>query len=317
MKFRVTTVAAITAVAAALFVASAAIASPITMAWSTVGNANNAPDPTTGFGSVGYDYRIGTYEVTNAQYAAFLNSVAATDPYNLYSMGMAVTPDGGIIRSGADGSYTYSVKPGMGAKPVNNVSWYDAARMCNWLTNGQGSGSTESGVYSFTSATSIIAITRDMSNPNQVFLPNEDEWYKAAYHQPFDQGGDADDYWLYPTSSNTIPTTVQANYGGVIGTTTPVGSYAPNFHGSFDMGGNVWEWTETLIGSIGVLRGSSFINSDASLLRSSFRNDINGADGTFFDSGFRLASPVPGPGSVALLAIGVVGALRRRRGAGR
>ena len=31
----------------------------------------------------------------------------------------------------------------MGNKPVNYVSFWDAARFANWLTNGQGSGGTE------------------------------------------------------------------------------------------------------------------------------------------------------------------------------
>jgi len=32
----------------------------------------------------------------------------------------------------------------------------------------------------------------------------DDEWYKAAYNQPAAQGGDSDDWWLYPTASNTL-----------------------------------------------------------------------------------------------------------------
>ncbi len=43
------------------------------------------------------------------------------------------------------------------------------------------------------------------------FIPSEDEWYKAAYYQPADQGGDTDNYWLYPTASNTEPTIATAN----------------------------------------------------------------------------------------------------------
>lgn len=58
------------AAAASLYAAADALAQPVTMDWSTVGNAGYA-DPTTGFGSVAYEYRIGTYEVTNSQYAAF------------------------------------------------------------------------------------------------------------------------------------------------------------------------------------------------------------------------------------------------------
>ena len=61
------------------------------MDWSLVGNAGNAADPTTGIGAVDYEYRIGTYEVTNAQYAAFLNSVDPTgsNTLGLYNSFMA------------------------------------------------------------------------------------------------------------------------------------------------------------------------------------------------------------------------------------
>ena len=261
--------------------------------WVTVGNAGNPADPTTGFGRVCYEYRIGKYEVTNDQYAAFLNAVAASDPNGLYNPLMGSDPRGGINRSGSAGSYSYSVMPNMGNKPVNFVSWYDAARMSNWLTNGQGSGGTESGVYTLTGANSISDITRDLRNPNQVFIPTEDEWYKAAYHQPASQGGDSDNYWLYPTSSNMINST-QANYGNVLGNTTPVGTYGANYYGVFDMGGNVWEWNQTLIGSsLRGLRGGAF-DLTVGFLRSSVPDDQNPA----FENdsgGFRLASPVPGP----------------------
>lgn len=320
------------AVAASFVAASAAFASPVTMAWSTVGNAGNAADPTTGFGSVGYEYNIGTYEVTNSQYAAFLNSAAASDPNGLYSTNMGSNARGGITRSGSDGSYTYSVRANMGDKPVNYVSWYDAARMGNWMTNGQGSGGTESGVYTFDGVNSISGITRDLSNPNQVFIPNEDEWYKAAYHQPAAQGGDADDYWLYATQSNSVPTIASAtatgdvanpgqdvvnylsgaDWNGQSGNVTTVGSAgSTSFYGVFDMNGNVWEWNETLIGSSRGLRGGSFGVNEVGL-RSSFRFDLNPSFENF-SFGFRLASPVPGPGSVALLGIAGVVAARRRR----
>ena len=53
--------------------------SAVTMAWTPIGNPGNAcdPQPDTGFGAgcfgaVTYTYSIGTYEVTNAQYAEFL-----------------------------------------------------------------------------------------------------------------------------------------------------------------------------------------------------------------------------------------------------
>ena len=40
------------------------------------------------YGAVSYDYRIGTNEVTNAQYAEFLNAKAASDPLGLYNTSM-------------------------------------------------------------------------------------------------------------------------------------------------------------------------------------------------------------------------------------
>ena len=62
------------------------------------------------YGGVTYDYRIGTTEVTNAQYAAFLNAKAASDPLALYNTSMGSDARGGITRSGVSGSYTYATK---------------------------------------------------------------------------------------------------------------------------------------------------------------------------------------------------------------
>jgi len=218
--------------AASLFAACATIASPVTMEWVTVGNPGNAPDTsvmndgTSGYGSVDYVYRIGTYPVTNAQYTAFLNAVAASDPNNLYSSPMGFSSRGGIARSGEPGTYAYSVRENMGDKPVAFVRWYSAARMANWMTNGQTTGpqdssTTETGVYTFDGVTSISAITRDLSNPNQVFIPTEDEWHKAAYHQPADEGGNSTGYWLYATQSNSVPTFATATATGDVANPGP------------------------------------------------------------------------------------------------
>lgn len=62
--------------------------------WAAVGNAGNVAD-VTGYGAVGYEYRISKHEVTNAQYAEFLNAVAATDTYNLYNSQMGSNGRGG------------------------------------------------------------------------------------------------------------------------------------------------------------------------------------------------------------------------------
>jgi MYXO-CTERM domain-containing protein len=334
----VKTFISVAAFAAVTGLGASVASATITMDWVTVGNAGNAPDPTTGFGSVGHEYRIGTYEVTNEQYATFLNSVAASDPNGLYMNLMGSDPYGGITRSGSDGSYTYAVRSNMGNKPVNFVDWYDTVRMANWMTNGQpigaqNSGTTESGVYTLTGRTSIVAITRNLSDPNQVFLPTEDEWYKAAYHQPAAQGGDVDDYWLYATMSNSVPTVAMAtaigdianpganvvnylngaDWNGMDGNVTTIGSAGnSSFYGAFDMNGNVIEWNETLIGAARGFRGGSFLFDEINM-RSSFRGTFNAINSFNPRAGFRFASPVPGPGSAALLGLGGLIATRRRR----
>jgi formylglycine-generating enzyme required for sulfatase activity len=106
-------------------------------------------------GAVGYTYDIGKYEVTAGQYCEFLNAVAATDAYGLYSSGMADVPNYGgcnIQRSGSSGGYSYSVAADWANRPVNWVSWGGAARFANWMHNGQPTGpqnasTTEDGSY--------------------------------------------------------------------------------------------------------------------------------------------------------------------------
>jgi formylglycine-generating enzyme required for sulfatase activity len=275
-------------------------------------NARNDPDPRNsesvpGIGAVAYPYRIGKYEVTNAQYAQFLNAVAVTDPNALYHTNMGSNARGGITRSGASGSHTYAVKAAMGEKAVNYVSWYDALRFCNWLHNGQPNGeqsgdTTEGGAYTLTGTTSIAAGTDPTHGANgrnagaRYWLPSETEWYKAAYYQPSGQGGDAESYWLYPTRSNAVPTVATADatgnvdndtanianynngadWNGQNGNVTTVGSGGPgsaSFYGAFDMGGNVWEWNEQTIGGFRGLRGGSWL-FDSGGLQSSTRGNV-------------------------------------------
>ena len=142
--------------------ARAAAGSAVTIPTVLVGDFGNANDALTGnlYGGVSYAYRIGTYEVTNAQYAEFLNAKAASDPLSLYSTEWAAMPAAGITRSGVSGSYTYAVKIDMGNKPVNYVSWYDTIRFANWLDNGQGIGDTETGAYTLLGGTPRRATAR-------------------------------------------------------------------------------------------------------------------------------------------------------------
>ena len=188
-------------------------AQAIDLATVPVGNPGNSRDPVHHldprgtFGAVEYPYRIGTFEVTNAEYAEFLNAVAMTDTHGLYNADMASDPRAGLRRGGVDGSFSYDVKPNMGNKPVNYVSFWDAARFVNWLHNGQPKGaqdntSTEDGAYTLGGVTNPESgIARNLTA--RWFLPSEDEWYKAAFHHPREEGGDTDDYWFLRHGNTT------------------------------------------------------------------------------------------------------------------
>jgi formylglycine-generating enzyme required for sulfatase activity len=234
---------------------------------------DNSPDPVTGYGWVDYCYKISRYEITNAQYAYFLNEVAAsTDSYNLYDSRMSTHIHGGIVQYNFSGGYTYITKNGYANRPVTFVNWFDAARFVNWLANGQPSGSqdastTENGAYPLNGAQSGI-IDKQAINPNTqqaplFWIPSEDEWYKAAYYKG---GGTNAAYWEYPTLSDALPGNSigglpnQANFVSFdkySATQSPsfstslnyllnVGSYSGSAspYGTFDQGGNVAEWND-------------------------------------------------------------------------
>ena len=328
-------------IASILLTALAVQSRAVTIDTVPVGNAGNAPDQVyansisnpsnLAFGHVSYNYRIGTYEVTNSQYTAFLNAKAADgDPLALYSTGMTSDSRGGIDRFRYGSHFEYITKTNMGDKPVNYVNWYDAIRFANWLNNGQGNGDTETGAYTILGGTPTpsngLSITRN-SGATWV-LPSEDEWYKAAYYQPAAQGGDSDNYWLYPTASNAAPTIAKANSVGDIsnpganvanyfsgafwnstfGNVTTVGSAGPlsaSYYGTADQGGNLWEWNESLVsGSFRVSRGSSFVYTTESLGASvRLLSDPKDSVSVF---GFRVAL-VPEPSGFVLAALGLIG----------
>lgn len=317
----------LTLLSAALWIAPAARAE-VAIETVIVGNPGNLPDQSYAYnnpeglqlGSVPYAYRIGRYEVTNSQYAEFLNAKAQSDPLLLYHISMGSDPAGGITRSGADGNFTYAARENMGNKPVNYVSFNDAIRFINWLQNGQGDGDTETGTYTIGESypggypVNPAAIVR---SPGAAwFLPTEQEWYKAAFHDPRTeaQGGPPGDdhYWLYPTQSDLAPTAATANavgdisnpganvanfdynadWNGQDGNVTTVGSAGPlsaSYYGTSDQGGNVWEWNETLFEEAGRgLRGGAW-NLNPYNMPANMRHYAKIATGSYPGIGFRVA----------------------------
>lgn len=307
-------------------------AQAVTIDWVTVGNPGNALDTryavpgfTPGFGAVPHTYRISKFEITAGQYTDFLNAVAKADPNGLYntSMGSISNFSTNIIRSGSAPNFSYSVASDFANRPVNYVSFWDAARFVNWLHNDQptgpqGPGTTEAGAY--------INIGNEATFARQpgakFWIPTENEWYKAAYYDPNHGGPGVGGYWDYPTGTNAKPGRDlteatnpgnNANYydnGFLINGPyyrTEVGEFelSASPYGTFDQGGNVWEWNETMISSFR-LRGGSFSPNlypgglDAS-------EPLNVDPGLVDDGvGFRVASSIPEPGNLTLCLAGVV-----------
>ena len=131
------------------------------------------------------------------------------------------------------------------------------------------------------------------------WLPSEDEWYKAAYFGPV-----ANVYYSYPTGTSNVPdnnlpsadTGNSANYhlnshyttGNGNYPLTDVGAYtlSPSPYGTFDQGGNAYEWVDT--NTPGILRGGLW-GDNAQLLDASFRYGLSPASG-FSGVGFRVAT---------------------------
>jgi formylglycine-generating enzyme len=293
---------------------AASQASAVTMDWTFVGNPGNAPD-NTGFGAVGYAYSIGTYEVTNAQYAEFLNAKAASDPLSLYNTSMG-SGTGGITRSGVSGSFTYSVISGRGDMPVNFVTFFDAMRFANWMNNGQGSASTETGAYTLLGGTptpSNPAVTRNAGAT--ILLSSQNEWYKAAYYSAISTS-----YFDYPAGSDATitcatPTATanRANCNNAVGDLTIKGSYTGSAspYGTFDQGGNVFEVTDTIsFGADRVARGGSYAFAASGAAAGSPNNAFTTTEAATL--GFRLVM-IPEPGTGLLLIAGLLGLAYRQR----
>jgi sulfatase modifying factor 1 len=303
-------------------------AGAVTIDWVTVGSPGNAND-NTGLGAVNYSYDIGKYEVTAAQYTEFLNAVAAEDTYGVYKTDQANV---GITRSGTPGAYSYTVDPNWANRPALYLSWGSAARFANWIANGQLVGpqdasTTEDGSYTLAGATTTAELNAVVRNPNAtIALPSENEWYKAAYYDPAIGG-----YWNYPTRSDTLPSNVlsdpapdpgnNANYHN--GTSSPsaftigppynvteVGSFenSESGWGTFDQGGNAFEWSERVVDNTRRVKGGAYNFYAVAMSVSGAPTNFNPA-GESYVIGFRLVNvtPLPEPSAIALAAVGLVG----------
>lgn len=252
-------------------------------------------------------------------------------PY-VYRMGVTEVPQDWITKATASGLTNVTADAWAGSQPAANMTWYEAAAFVNWLNTSQGYQAaynlTFSGEWSMTLWAAADAWTLGGENLYRhkdafYFLPSEDEWYKAAYHQ---NDGVTANYWDYATGSNSIPSAVASGttagtavYGSATNPPAAVNNAGGlSTYGTMGQNGNVWEWNESALdgsndsSSEGRTYRGGFLVSPESNLRSSLRvgnfpsYSVNGL-------GFRVAS-VPEPSStVLMIGSGLFFLARRRR----
>jgi len=276
-------------------------ANQFTIDFTEIGNPNNSAD-LNGFGSVGYNYRIGTYEISQNQ------------------LNLAVASGLSHVTAGA----------WSGDKPAASMSWYESAAFVNWLNVSTGfqpaydltwSGSAWSMTLWTAGDPGYDASNQYRNSLAKYFLPSEDEFYKAAFGKI-----DGSGYYLYPTASNTPPTAVTS--GTASGTAVynqswpqgPASVYeagGSSSYGTMGQGGNIQEWQESSSNGLNnntgdnrMVRGGYWYGGSSDALDSSTRSSyFPSADYT--QLGFRVASSslapapatVPEPGTYAASSI--------------
>lgn len=108
-------------------------------------------------GSVGYKFLMGKYELTNLQYAYFLNDAEVDGGATARSSFMIFMPDGSVVTTGGEmmfdrtqSSINYNPLAAVGLRyvpqvdrvnhPVTGLTWLGAVKFCNWMTIDQGLG---------------------------------------------------------------------------------------------------------------------------------------------------------------------------------
>ena len=266
-----------------------------------IGNTGNTADTTT-YGAVPYEYRVGTYEITQ----------------------------NAITKATASGMANVVAGAWTGNQPAADIDWYEAAAFVNFLNTRSGktvaydltfsNGSWSMALWSSEQAWTAGGTNLYRNKDAFYFLPSENEWYKAAYYNAAGAN-----YFLYPTASNTAPTAVASGTNAdtavyqfmsfspaVVNAAGGLSSY-----GTMGQGGNIWEMNETAFDGSNnspsesrALRGGSYPN-DATRLASSYHQATEPLD-SVASIGFRVAS-VPEPSTYALLAMTGAGWLLWRR----
>ena len=123
--------------------------------------------------------------------------------------------------------------------PVTNVTWYDAARYCNWLSRSDGLTVGDL-CYIENDQGQIVNVAPDYLSRIGYRLPTEAEWEYACRAR-------TDTSREYTSRYYGDSVEMLRHYEAFLTTTAPqppsvVGSFKPNDFGLFDMLGNVAEW---------------------------------------------------------------------------
>jgi formylglycine-generating enzyme required for sulfatase activity len=222
------------------------------------------------------EFFIGTFPVTNADYAQFLSETGHPSPAIRVLPLMVSGALEAEFRSVASRYFWINATPPEGREkhPVTLISIEDAMMYCAWLARTTGKA---------------------------VRLPTEAEWEKAA------RGGlEGKRYpWgntLDVSNAHFLPKPDLKTERG----TAEVGSYPPNGFEVFDMCGNVWEWVADWYapryytsaqylnpqgpesGLMRIVRGGAWINAEDRYLRCSYRHKVP-PDSYSYSIGFRIA----------------------------
>ena len=222
------------------------------------------------YGAVDVEFQIAKRQLSHVEYARFLNAVARQDSTGLYHPRMEYGP-GAIRRTGSEGKYRYEVNKKELPAPITHVSWFDAARYCNWRHNGGGAGKddptlTEDGAYS-------LGDGNASRNPGaRFFLPTEDEWYKSAYYLPESKSYNHFERGVTNKPLIESPSDEQASPWGLM-----------------QHANKIWEWTESPVGTMhrSVRSGAWFLGNNKQSAGHFYINPTV----RYFSVGFRIARP--------------------------